>query len=541
MKNLKLLIAFSLLLAVKFVDAQFIKSYDNGPEQGIRFAALVPVDETTSSNLYLAGSNEGYLTVGEIDQTGVLVWNKRINAKDTSMTINQMIKDSDGNLVIVGTSVAGDLGKSFVIKFDPVLQDIVWFRKCTVNSFFWDVVELGPGCDYLVGGQETNNGTGAGSDDITIKFKRASGAQSVITNLNKNMNESVEAVAYDPTSSSIYSTGRYELSTGGNNKFRICINKFDATGTIDWTRSYIKSTATSGRFYSEDMLIDGEHIIVIGSGDDVSTSSNKYFWFIKTDLSGEAVITRKIDVTSAFYDGVFAGIKKHESGYIVYGSLYQDGKYTNVCLYNLDFDGNVVWAKSYPFRLRYPTTGLFSSSAMTIVGDDIFVVGEQVGDGGTVEGIFMKTSILSGEVAECETAISNTTTVITNYDNFETLESETVTLSYPSSFPGIKPLALNMSTVCSLNKGKVLLPSSNSESFIYPNPSNEFIYMNEIQGYNFEDKVIITDIAGKAVATCNLEALQHGFSISSFAPGMYFVTIVNNKTSATISCTVVKE
>ena len=153
----------------------------------------------------------------------------------------------------------------------------------------------------------------------------------------------------------------------------------------------------------------------------------------------------------------------------------------------------------------------------------------------------MKTSILSGEVAECETAISNTTTVITNYDNFETLESETVTLSYPSSFPGIKPLALNMSTVCSLNEGKVLLPSSNSDSFIYPNPSNEFIYMNEIQGYNFEDKVIITDIAGKAVATCNLEALQHGFSISSFAPGMYFVTIVNNKTSATISCTVVKE
>ena len=73
MKNLKLLIAFSLLLAVKFVDAQFIKSYDNGPEQGIRFAALVPVDETTSSNLYLAGSNEVYLTRGKFDQTGVLV------------------------------------------------------------------------------------------------------------------------------------------------------------------------------------------------------------------------------------------------------------------------------------------------------------------------------------------------------------------------------------------------------------------------------------------------------------------------------------
>ncbi|HRH53746.1 MAG TPA: T9SS type A sorting domain-containing protein, partial [Chitinophagales bacterium] len=130
---------------------------------------------------------------------------------------------------------------------------------------------------------------------------------------------------------------------------------------------------------------------------------------------------------------------------------------------------------------------------------------------------------------------------VTNYDNFETLESETVTLSYPSSFPGIKPLALNMSTVCSPNDGKLVLTSSNSDSFIYPNPSNGFIYMNEIQGYNLDDKVLITDIAGKSVATCNVEQLQHGFSIANFAPGMYFVTVVNENTSATKSCSIVKE
>lgn len=528
-----------LLLITSTLRAQKIITFDNGPDQGIRFAALVPVNETTTSNMYLAGSNEGYLTVGEIDQEGVLIWNKRINAKDTSMTINQMIKDSDGNLVVVGTSIAGALGKSFILKFDPVAQNIIWFRKCTSNSFFWDVVELGPGGDYLVGGQESFNGTGAGTNDITIKFKRASGAQSIITNLDKNMNESVEAVAYDQATGSIYSTGRYELSTGGNNKFRICLNKFDISGAIDWTRSYIKSTASSGRFYSEDMIIDDTSIVIIGSGDDVSTSSNKYFWFIKTDLNGEALITRKIDVVGATNDGVFAGVKKYGEGYIVYGSLYQDSKYTNVCLYNLDFEGNINWSKSYPFRLRYPTTGLFSSSAMTIIGDYIYVVGEQVGDDGTVHGVFMKTSILNGMVGDCDTEISNSTSLVANYDNFETLEMESVTLSYPNSFPGIKPLFLNSVSTCQENGlqpqegyNQIDLASNDSEvEFLAPNPTTGMLYLNSTVNYSKEATFIIFDLSGKIMYTGRFEELIKGFDVSKYTNGTYLLKLSDKESN----------
>lgn len=530
-----------LLFITSRLGAQKIITYDNGPDQGIRFAALVPVNETINSNMYLAGSNEGYLTIGEIDQEGVIIWNKRINAKDTSMTINQMIKDSEGNLVLVGTSIAGALGKSFILKFDPIAQNIIWFRKCTSNTFFWDVVELGPGGDYLVGGQETDNGTGAGTNDITIKFKRVSGAQSLVTNLDKNMNESVEAVAYNEATSSIYSTGRYELSTGGNNKFRICLNKFDVTGTIDWSRSYIKSTASSGRFYSEDMLIDGENIVIIGSGDDIGTSSNKYFWFIKTDLSGEASITRKIDVTGATYDGVFAGIKKDADGYIVYGSLYQDSKYTNVCLYSLDFDGNVNWSKSYPFRLRYPTTGLFNSSAMTIIGGNIFVVGEQVGDDGNVHGVFMKTSIQDGSVGGCETSITNSTSLVTNYDNFETLNPQSVVLSYPNSFPGIKPLSLNSTTTCEGEFGKSEYIDWNNELFIYPNPSEGLIYLKNTTGIEEEGTVTITDISGRIITTCKAKDLIAGFSIDNFVAGSYIITIMEASNKTPIYLTFIKE
>lgn len=41
------------------------------------------------------------MLIGEIDQIGDFVWTTKINVKDTNMVINQMIRDSEGNLVLV--------------------------------------------------------------------------------------------------------------------------------------------------------------------------------------------------------------------------------------------------------------------------------------------------------------------------------------------------------------------------------------------------------------------------------------------------------
>jgi hypothetical protein len=512
MKSLKIFSLVIFFYLSQNTYGQFIKTFNNTPGQDVRFGALVSVSDSPESNLYIAGFSEGFMLIGEIDQIGDFVWTTKINVKDTNMVINQMIRDSEGNLVLVGTAIAGDLGKSFIMKFDPNTNAIKWFRRCTTNTFFWDVAELGPGGDYIVGGQETTTGGGVGTNDVTIKFKRLSGAWDIVTNLDKNLNESVEAILYDDESNSIYSTGRYELSTGGTGKFRMCINKFDIMGNVDWTRAYIKSNTGSGRFYSEDILKDGDNLIVVGAGDDAGTSSNKNLWFVKTDLSGEASITKKYDVVGTTTDGLFASIKKHTDGYIIYGSLYAGGFYTDVFLFNVNFDGDINWAKSYPFRTRYPTTGLFNSGAMAVIGENIFVVGEQVSDAGIIQGVFMSTSVSSGDLSDCDNDISCLVTNISNYDAFETLDSFDVSLSFPSSFPARIDITLGENLSCA-NIGdldgsefrknapvKEEELTSNTLN-IFPNPSSQIVCF-EFQSENFTTGYLnIFDINGKIIKT----------------------------------------
>ncbi len=533
MKNLKLFSLIFMVYLSQNVFGQFIKTFNNTPGQDVRFGALVPVSDSPESNLYIAGFNEGFMLIGEIGQNGSFVWTNRINVKDTNMVINQMIRDSDGNLVLVGTAIAGDLGKSFIMKFDPNTHTLKWFRRCTTNTFFWDVAELGPGGDYIVGGQETNTGTGTGSDDITIKFKRLSGAWDIITNLDKNLNESVESIVYNDETNEIYSTGRYELSTGGIGKFRICINKFDINGTVDWTRAYIKSNTGSGRFYSEDILMDGDNLVVVGAGDDAGTSSNKNLWLVKTDLAGEATITKKYDVTGTSTDGLFSSIKKHEAGYIIYGSLYAGGFYTDVFLFNVDFEGNINWAKSYPFRTRYPTTGLFCSGAMTVIGDNIFLVGEQVSDGGIIEGVFMSTSISTGDLADCDNDISCVVSSISNYDAFEILDTANVTLSFPSSFPGKVDVLLTENLSCTeigdIDQNAEYGKNAINKEFgvtegglnIFPNPSTQFVCF-EISNEKFNSgNLDIMDLNGKIIQTLYVEKGTTCFDFDRVANGIY--------------------
>lgn len=524
-------IAFIAFFCVTSLHAQFMRTYSNAPGQGVRFAALVPViDADPVSNMYMAGSNEGYLLVGEMEQDGDFVWTRRINAKDTSLIINQMIKDSDGNLVMVGTAIAGDLGKAFILKFDPVAKTVVWFRRCTSNTFFWDVAEMGSGGDYVVGGQESWNGTGTGTDDLTLKFKRVSGAVSIITNLNKNLNESVEAVVYDDVENVVYTTGRYELS-GGVSKFRIGLNKVQTDGTVDWTRGYIKSTASSGRFYSEDMIRDGDHLVIVGAGDDAGTNTVKNLWFIKTDLDGEAVITKKLDVTGTSYDGLIAGIRKFDDGYILYGSLHNGTKFTDAFLISVDIDGNVNWSKSYPFRLRTPTTGLYCSSAMTILGENIFVVGEKLNDVSDLEGVLVKVSVETGELSTCDADFPIVVTTMTNYDEYFTLDTATVMLSFPNSFPGVKPVELSFEHTCNPNglvhedNARQTWSGNEQEIVVYPNPAGDIVYIELPGQLGSEFSYTIRNLNGQIACTGIITDGMERVNMEGWSAGTYFVEV----------------
>lgn len=552
-KILKLVIL--LLIATQSVNAQYIKEYSKLPGQDVRFAAIIPVTDAPTSNIYICGNYSTYLFVGEFLQSGDVVWSRKVNLGDTSITINQMIQDSDGNLVIVGTSINGEFGRAFALKFNPFSKKVSWYQKATTNSFFWDVEEMGAGGDYVIGGQETGTGTGNQTDDITVVANRSTGTMTIISSLNKNVNESIEALVYNEDSASIYTTGRYELLSGSS-KFRICLNKLDAAGNLQWTRSYIESTATSGRYYSEDMIQHGDTLLIVGAGDDIGTTSIKYLWLIKTDLDGNALLTNKYDITGATNDGLFSAIKPYDGGYIVYGTLHNGITFSDIFLFNINQSGSVNWAKSYPFSTRTPTTGLYNGSSMTIIGDNIFQVGEKRQDDGTLRGVLMKTSIATGAVNTCANDLTCTITpFLDNYDALQTLSSVTAAVPFVQSVPTKSKHTFNIETTCNVNglgmetnhgelavednvefKSELIEP----QTTIYPNPTTGIVLIQNPNAEGEKVEIKLYDITGQLIQTYSTTNAQFELNLEQYESGVYLITIMNNATGEVNSVKVVK-
>ncbi|MBK9457448.1 MAG: hypothetical protein IPO24_18610, partial [Bacteroidetes bacterium] len=378
MKHTRLLLFMAFGLFVNQLNAQFIKEFYKGSAQFTSLHAIVSVTETPTSNLYVAGTYGSQLVVGELKQNGTAVWFKKIMVNDSNYIINSMIKDSDGNLILCGGKYIGvdDNGFGFVIKFNPILKSLDWFQKTNENILFFDCAEMGAGGNYIVGGQDEGVGTGNQADHLTMLVDRSTGALSVFSSLNTNVNENIDALLFNEVTNTLYTTGRYELDPGGASKFRICLDKIDSTGMAAWTKFYIKSTAATGRFYPKDIIQDGDALIIAGCGDDAGTNSVKNFYLLKTDLDGNIIWINKYDLAGTSNDGIFCSIRKHSSGYIVYGSLY-NVTYTDILLMNTDFDGNINWANSYPYRKKTGAFGMQMSSSLAVVGANIFHVGER--------------------------------------------------------------------------------------------------------------------------------------------------------------------
>ncbi len=556
MKNRLSILALLTIGLMQHNYAQFIKEYSKLPGQNVRFAAIIPVDETPTSNLYVAGNYGTYVFIGEFNQVGNPIWARKVNVADTSITINQMIEDSNGHLVIAGTSINGEIGKAFALKFNPFSKNLMWYQKATVNSFFWDISEMADGGDYVIGGQETDSGGGNQTDDISIIANRNTGAMTTISSLNKNVNESIEALVYDETSSTIYTTGRYELLSGSS-KFRICMSNLNTDGTVNWTRSYVESTATTGRYYSEDLMQDGDTLIIVGAGDDTGTNSIRYFWLVKTDMAGNALLTNKYDITGVTNDGLFSSIKKHGDGYIVYGSLHNGSKFSDVFLFNLNQSGNVVWAKSYPFSTRTPTTGLYNASSMTIVGDNIFQVGEKRQLDGTMKGVFMKASLASGEVGECGTDIICTvTSLLDNYDAFQTLSQVSAAVTYTSSLPTKSKHTFNSVTTCAANglgmesTNNDLLVEDNLEFkselmeqvvTVYPNPTNGVVSLQNPYVGQDKSTIALMDISGKIIQQFVSDEITFNLDLTQYSSGIYLIAFTSGITGEKISVKIIKQ
>lgn len=511
---------------------QFIKEYYKSAANAVNFQAIVPASNATNSNLYAIGNYGTQMIVAELKQSGNIVWTKRLMVNDVDYMVNSMFVDIDGNLVFAGAEALhiDDDGQGFVGKFDPVTQTLLWFRQTDQTVIFYDITEGAPGGAYYASGQEEDQGTGNQADHVVFSVDRNTGAMSMISNLNKHVNETAECVVYDPTGASIYTAGRYELEVGAS-KFRIVLSKMDTSGVIDFSKYYIKSLGTSSRFYAQDMIIDDSSIVIVGFGDDNGTSTFESLFFIKISLSGEIQSTIKYNITTTATDGILASIKKHADGYVLYGHGYTVGE-GDVFLMNVDINGSVVWAKSYNYRKHPNPNGYYTLSSLALIGNYIFHVGQRTMLDGTVRGVLLRAPIATGDAGTCDVSLTVTSDALPLFQASTTLDNASFTSNFPTLSINVKNHSLNTQTTCSVN-GKEsedigqldFSERSISEISILPNPAvGSFSIVTSDE--NIYKELTIFNALGQIVYYKNEPIDEEEMvDINGWVPGIYQITL----------------
>lgn len=535
MKNVRVTLLIFCVLGLNSARAQFIKEMFKGSNQPVSLHAIVPVNNTPTSNLYISGTFGSQIVVGEYKQNGTAVWMKKLMIEDSNYTINSMIRDSDGNLILCGGKYTGvdDNGFGFLIKFNPLTKNLLWHQKTNQNILFFDCAEMGIGGNYIVGGQDESIGTGSAADHITFEVDRTTGNFTLFTNFSANVNENVDAMLFDESSGSVYTTGRYELNPGGSTNFRICLDKINALGDVEWTKYYINATGDGGRFYPKDILQDGDNLIIVGCGDNTGTNSVKNFYMLKVSLDGELVWVNKYDLTGTTNDGIFCSVQKHGEGYIVSGSLYA-ATYTDMFLMNTNFDGDINWAKSYPYRKKTGAFGMQMTSALAVIGSNVFHVGEKEMEGGAVRGILLRTTVASGDVGSCDIDIPITkSTIVDAYQGNYTMTPTSLTATFTSLFPIVKNQSFNQTITCTGNgngtkewgEESTEVTTINGIS-LYPNPTGDFLNV-EIENFdnNSTNSVSIIDVSGRVITRVVASENITQFEVYSLPAGVYLVVI----------------
>ena len=551
MKKFTFLILGAFLLVGSITNAQFVKEYYKATGVNTRFHAITPVSAALNSDLYLVGNYGDQLFVSQIKQSGNVVWTRRLMVNDPDFMVNSLLVDSDGKLVFCGGESTGidDNSNGFIAKFDPVTTTLMWFQQTPNVVACFDIVEGGVGGNYYVGGQEEGVGTGNQADHLVLSVDRTTGATTVISNLNKHINETAQCIAFDNGTSSLYTSGRYELNIGAA-KFRICLTKMDEAGVVDFSKYYIKDLGSTGRFYTEDMLVDGENVVMVGCGDDGGTSIFKNLFFLRTNLGGDIQDIYRYDITATANDGILCAIKKYADGYIMFG-LLNNGVEADAFLMNVDLNGDIVWAKSYDYKKKSNPSGYYATGSLAIIGDNLFHVGEREMLDGSIRGIFLKSPIATGDAGNCDVDLTMTKTEYASpYSNNADLVAVTSAPVFVESEVAIKNQNFFNTQICFVNGKEEAFEQStifsnepeSNQILVYPSPNNGTFVLSFNDGIDAGIlNLTITNIAGQVVYANESYYELDEINITDQVNGMYFATVRNGVGEIVASCSFVLE
>ncbi|MBK9337504.1 MAG: PQQ-binding-like beta-propeller repeat protein [Lewinellaceae bacterium] len=319
-------------------------------------------------NLYMAGRKGEGFAISKMTPTGSVLWIRTFTTTpQDDVFLSEIIVDSEGKLVGYGRKGTNTGNKSFVFRYDPAANQILWARQLTENTpLEGGILEKTTGGNYLLYHSPIRAGFAMNNAEI-LEVDRATGQ--VLPTFAKRYVQQANQIFADMVlhEGALYATGFSDSMQGNTPLRRMILTKLDAqTGDVLWSRTGLTDRSQASWFRGIDLIVDDNSLITLSYGTETSNvigipGNLVPVYLHKTTLDGEVLWAQKYLFTDLPKEVVAV-----PDGYIILCG------YNERHLLKTDKTGNLLVSKALSNPLY------FSSSAANMPKNQIERIGSSL-------------------------------------------------------------------------------------------------------------------------------------------------------------------
>ena len=360
----------------------------------------------SSGGIYTVSIKTDSIYIVNFDTNYEVIWSHSFKVAEIDPRWVHSVLDDNENILGVTYNFYGNTGPTYVtaFKFNTNSINVDWINnyydpnQIYYHDFYYDSISNSA---YAVG-VDFNTGVGNNADAFIIEFDNNSGNLIFQKHFNYLDNDVfLNVIKYG---NEFYINGRFGVSTYSN--LRSTLTKLDQYGNENFTKFYNHSSSVNARYYSYGIKLLNNEVYLFSHGDKNGTSTtNTVANFLKTDLNGNPLleVEYEFDIGNAEY--VFES-SIAENGFLFFGR-YIDNNNTKAYIIKIDYNGNLIWAKSFDFGLG-PNEWILDAEE---INGEVIMIGQTANDN-ILFGRFLPIDDLSSFCFEIENLPVTVTNII---------------------------------------------------------------------------------------------------------------------------------
>ncbi|MCB9231897.1 MAG: gliding motility-associated C-terminal domain-containing protein [Bacteroidia bacterium] len=348
-----------------------------------------------NDNFYVGGWWGDSTLVMKLNSNGDRIWSKwyRFLPGLCAERVNSLRITSDNNIIGVGECTQGANSQSFYFKID-LNGNLLWAHRNTNSSYtvFLSIVEKNANEYIVLGG----NNPGAEMNGFLRGIDASNGNKVWETPVFTRSYYSLDDFHYPLIDGgNLYVLGRGMAADLNLQASRPCLSRFSLQGSPHWSRMYVLPPLQTARLYSGNFALDGDSLIVGMEGDFSGTSSNFTPGLFSLDKNGNIGWAKKYPFMGSGMTLV-RDVLVVNDGFLVWGS--NQDQPIGLFLFKTDKKGVPLWGKSYDSPGNSLGLNYRNNHSALIRNGFLYAVGTIEVNGGDRDIFFMKAD-LNGEVS----------------------------------------------------------------------------------------------------------------------------------------------